>query len=291
MTKKLDKIFYNSKRILIDENTKIVIMSDCHRGRGDSQDNFINNKNIYQSALDYYYKKGFIYIELGDGDELWEVKNCKDIVDVHLDTFKQLKKFNDTGRLIMIYGNHDMVKHTPAVLKECFYDYYNNVTKQNETLLDKLVAYESLVLDYNNHDIFLIHGHQADFVNGTMWKTSRFIIRYLWKPLEYIGIKEPMSAAKNHKITNFVEKKLEKWSIKNNKIIISGHTHKPVFPKTGKSLYFNTGSCIHPNGITCIEIENGYIMLVRWDFKINKGELISVKKNVLEKEEINNFFK
>ena len=79
--------------------------------------------------------------------------------------------------------------------------------------------------------------------------------------------------------------------VKNNKIIISGHTHKPVYPKAGESLYFNTGSCIHPNGITSIEIENGNISLVRWEFKINKGKLISVKRNVLEEEEINNFFK
>ena len=291
MMKKLDKIFYNSKRISIDEDLKIVIMSDCHRGAGDNQDNFINNQNIFDSALDYYYKKGFIYVELGDGDELWEVKKCKDIVDVHLDTFKKLKKFNDNGRLIMIYGNHDMIKHTPMVLKECFYEHYNKIAKQNESLLDILIAYESLVVEYDGHEIFLIHGHQVDFINGTMWKLSRFIIRYLWKPLEYIGIKEPISAAKNHRISKNIERRLEKWSIKNNKIIISGHTHKPVYPKVGESLYFNTGSCIHPNGITSIEIENGNIALVRWEFKINKGKLISVKRNVLEKEEINNFFK
>ena len=147
------------------------------------------------------------------------------------------------------------------------------------------------MIEYDGHEIFLIHGHQVDFINGTMWKFSRFIIRYLWKPLEHIGIKEPISAAKNHRISKNIERRLEKWSIKNNKIIISGHTHKPVYPIVGESLYFNTGSCIHPNGITSIEIEKGNITLVRWEFKINKGKLISVKRKVLEKEEINNFFK
>lgn len=43
MNKKLDKIFKNSDKLLIDNNTKIVIMSDCHRGAGGNFDNFIKN--------------------------------------------------------------------------------------------------------------------------------------------------------------------------------------------------------------------------------------------------------
>ena len=42
MNKKLDKIFEKSKKLVIDDNSKIVIMSDCHRG----DDNFIKNQNI-----------------------------------------------------------------------------------------------------------------------------------------------------------------------------------------------------------------------------------------------------
>ena len=48
MNKKLDKIFKKSKRLFIDNNTKLVIMSDCHRGSGDNYDNFIRNKKIYK---------------------------------------------------------------------------------------------------------------------------------------------------------------------------------------------------------------------------------------------------
>jgi len=74
--------------------------------------------------------------------------------------------------------------------------------------------------------------------------------------------------------------------------LIAGHTHRPIFPKVGQSLYFNDGSCIHPNGITCLEIVNGTITLVKWEFKLNNDELISVKRKVLEgKEPIINFYK
>ena len=77
MSKKLDRIFKKSKRIPINDNTKIVIMSDCHRGSGNNHDNFIKNEKIFESALRYYYINNFTYIELGDGDEMWEVSNSR----------------------------------------------------------------------------------------------------------------------------------------------------------------------------------------------------------------------
>ena len=98
---------------------------------------------------------------------------------------------------------------------------------------------------------------------------------------------------------NLKDSEVEEFSTKvrtilvgeNNKILIAGHTHRPVFPKDNNSLYFNTGSGVHPNGITSIEIDNGYIALVKWEYKINRGELFSVRRNVLEKEKISSFYK
>lgn len=63
--RQLDKIYKNSKRIKIDDSTKLIIMSDCHRGAGDNFDNFLKNKNIFNGALNHYFNKGFSYIELG----------------------------------------------------------------------------------------------------------------------------------------------------------------------------------------------------------------------------------
>ena len=291
MNEKLNRIFNRSQRLSIDDNSKIVIMSDCHRGDGNNFDNFLKNQNIFQAALQYYYIKGFIYLELGDGDDMWEVKNYKDIVDVHLDSFKQLKKFNDSNRLIMIYGNHDIVKRTPDILEKNFYKYYDKLTKKDEDLLVGLKVYESLVLNYKNHDIFVIHGHQVDFLNSTFWRFSRFLVRNIWKNLEHSGVSDPTGAAKNYGVTKNTEKKLEGWSIKNNKILIAGHTHRAIFPKKGQSLYFNDGSCIHPNGITCLEIENGNITLVRWQFELKNNEVLSAGRKILEgAESISSFF-
>lgn len=291
MSKRLNKILKQSRRIKIDDHTKIVIMSDCHRGAGNSSDNFIKNRNIFKAALSHYFEKGYTYIELGDGDDMWEVKDYKEIIEEHLDSFKILKKFNDSERLIMIYGNHDKCKKSQEILEKYFYEYYDETTKKTEKLLYNLKVDESLILEYKDHDIFLIHGHQGEFLNDTLWKLARFLVRYIWKNLERIGIKDPTSAAKNYMVSKRTEKSLTKWSIKNNKIVIAGHTHRAIFPKIGHGMYFNDGSCIHPNGITCLEIENGNILLVKWLYKVRKDKVIFVGKEILEgKKPIIKFF-
>ena len=291
MSKKLDKLFKSSLRIKINDTTKLVIMSDCHRGSADASDNFSKNQKIYEKALEYYYNNGFVYIELGDGDEMWEVKDYKTIVNSHLKSFKLLKRFNDTNRLIMVYGNHDIEKRKREILKEYFYKYYDKTKDKYQLLLNELSVHESLVLNYDNHDLFLIHGHQVDIINSKFWKISRFLVRYIWKPLEKIGLKDPTHFIKNYKVKSSTEKKLKNWSNKNKKILIAGHTHRTSFPQVGKSLYFNDGSCVYPDGITCLEMKNGNISLVNWKFKINKGDLVSFKREVLSKNiPIINFF-
>lgn len=292
MKKRLGEIFDNSKRLKIDNDSKLVIMSDCHRGSGNNYDNFLKNKNIFEAALLHYYKNGYTYIELGDGDEMWEVKNCHDIVEVNLSTFRILKKFHDDKRLIMIYGNHDINKKNHDVSKKCFYYYENKITKKREVLLENLVVYESLILDYYSNDIFLIHGHQVDFFNSTIWKLSCFTVRYVWRYFENFVAKDPTNSAKNYKVKKRIEKKFKTWSVENNKILIAGHTHKAIFPKIGHSLYFNDGSCVHPNGITCLEIMNGKIALVKWSFMTKENGLVYVGKEILEGfEPIISFFK
>lgn len=290
--KNLDKLFKDSMRIEIDDNSKLVIMSDCHRGSGDNYDNFIKNQNIFNSALRYYYSNNFTYIELGDGDDMWEVSDYQEIIEEHLDSFKEMKKFNDAGRLIMLYGNHDIIKQKSEIISEVFATYYDKDTKEEKDLLKDLKIYESLVANYKDREIFMLHGHQVDFLNSTLWRLSRFLVRHIWRKLEFIGIKDPTSAAKNYSISKTVERKLQKWSIKNDKIIIAGHTHRPIFPRNGESLYFNDGSCVHSNGITCLEIEKGNITLVRWFFQIAENNTLSIKRIVLAGQEaIEKFFK
>lgn len=279
--KQLDKIYNNSKRIKIDDSSKIFIMSDCHRGSGDAFDNFFKNKNIYVGALNHYFNKGYTYIELGDGDDMWEVKNYNEIIEENIDVFKVLKRFHQNNRLVMIYGNHDIVKRMPKILEKYFYTYYDKITKEEKELLYNLRVYESLIIEYKGYEMFLVHGHQVDFLNNKLWRLSRFLVRNVWRRLEHIGVKDPTKAAKKYIVSKKVEKRLQKWSRDNNHILIAGHTHRPIIPSIGESLYFNDGSCIHPNGVTCLEIENGCISLVKWEESINDEQIISVSRKLL----------
>lgn len=70
--KRLNRAFLNAPILLITANTKYVFFSDCHRGSGNNNDNFLKNATAYSAALQYYYQYGFCYIEAGDGDELWD---------------------------------------------------------------------------------------------------------------------------------------------------------------------------------------------------------------------------
>lgn len=269
----LSKVYTNAKVIQYNNESKFVIMSDCHRGSGNLGDNFLKNKNIFQAALNEYYKDGFTYIELGDGDELWENRYINQIIDMHSTTFDLLYKFYKDNRMYMIYGNHDIQKRNVDFLKcnykECYSCEQNNFLE----LFNSIKVHESIILEneYNKEEkIFLIHGHQGDLINDKLWKLGRFLVRHVWRPLEMLGVNDPTKASKNYKKKNKVEKNLTTWSQDNNIILIAGHTHKPSFANLNESMYFNCGSCIHPDSITAIEIENGEISLVRW--RIMVGE-------------------
>ncbi|WFR58012.1 metallophosphoesterase [Anaerocolumna sp. AGMB13025] len=281
---RLNKVFKAAEQISFDDSSKIVLMSDCHRGDGNWGDNFLNNQNLFFGALDFYYRKDFTYIELGDGDELWENRKIDRIINIHSDAFWLMSKFYKEGRLYMLYGNHDQVKKEKDFAGNNLKSYYVESIKKRVALFPNIKIHEALVLNYNNSDnqIFLTHGHQADFLNYDLWKLSRFLVRYLWRPLELTGVRDPTSAAENYTKKEKVEKKLTEWTKKQKHMLIAGHTHRPMFPQPEESLYFNDGSCVHPRCITAIEIENGTITLVKWTVKTRKDRSLYVDKVILE---------
>jgi predicted phosphodiesterase len=281
--KKLSEIYASSQVIPIDDTSKVVLMSDCHRSDGSWSDDLSRNQNMYCAALDYYFNRGYTYIEIGDGDELWENYDFSKIVEAHKDSLRLLAKFNEYKRLYMIYGNHDMVKKNTEFVKNNLCCYYDNGLKKRLPLFKGIKIHEGLVLRHaeTGKDIFLVHGHQADFLNSVLWKLARFLVHNLWSPLEALGVNDPTSAAKNNKRSTKVEMTLTQWSQQKNKMIIAGHTHRPFFPEPGNSLYFNDGSCVHPRCITAIEIYEGSIMLVKWCIGVMQDGVLFTKREIL----------
>ncbi len=283
MNKKFDKLLKSCPIIFFDNNDKFVLMSDCHRGNGNHSDTFMKNRHLFLYALDYYYKNGFSYIELGDGDELWGNKSFDQILEVHGEIFYLMSRFLKENRLYMLYGNHDMQKKDPCIKKKkCrYYDYRQ---KKELTLLPNMQYLQAALLLHKESlkSLFLIHGHQADFLNDTLWRVSRFLVRYIWKPLENIGFLDPTSAAKNYKQQQKIEKKISQWATKRQQLVVAGHTHRPSLPVPKSSYYFNDGSCVHPGSITGIEIENGGISLIKWTVMTKKEGNMYVGREVLD---------
>lgn len=109
-TRQMSRILKTACPICFDDSSKMILMSDCHRGCGDQRDDFAPNRTIFLSALNYYEQHNYTYIERGDGDELWENRYFSDIVSAHPAVFQTLQRFYREQRFYMIYGNHDMVK-------------------------------------------------------------------------------------------------------------------------------------------------------------------------------------
>ena len=102
-SKRLTQLMSTSKVIHFDETSRFIIMSDCHRGEGNWSDNFSNNQSLFFNALNYYYKRDFTYIELGDGDELWENRKMKNIIKTHSDAFWLMSLFYREKRFFLSF--------------------------------------------------------------------------------------------------------------------------------------------------------------------------------------------
>ena len=51
----LSRVFESAKQIPFDDFSRIVLMSDCHRGDGSWADDFSRNQHIYFAALTHYF--------------------------------------------------------------------------------------------------------------------------------------------------------------------------------------------------------------------------------------------
>lgn len=283
--KRLTEVFELAEEIPFDDSSKFILLSDCHRGDNSWADDFAHNQNIFMFALQYYFEKGFTYIELGDGDELLENNRFEDIRSAHSHIFWQMRKFHNEGRLYLIFGNHDIERKDPKIVERTLYRYLDEHSQQYEPLFDGIEVHEGIVLRHweSASRIFLVHGHQGSLYNESLWWFAKFLSRYFWKPLQLYGIRDLTSPAKNYRKREKVERQIIHWIKAKHQVLICGHTHRPVFPGRGDVPYFNTGSCVHPRCITGIEIENGGITLIKWCIKprAEEGGALYVEREIL----------
>jgi len=281
---------------------KFIILSDQHKGARDGMDVFAKAAKNYLAALDHYEREKFFYINLGDGEELWE--NLFLTVKKHnMATFEKEKEFLKRKAFIKIFGNHDLYwANDPLAAVSLMQIYGQNVKIHEGVILQTLVHNKTL-------SIYMTHGHQGDLQSDGNW-FSKWFVSDIWGPFQaYLRI-NPNTPANNDQLKTDHNRMMYQWSAKRkNTLLITGHTHQPVFKSLThieklydeletakkadntqaindlqkqiderhakgdkvpdftayKPTYFNSGCCCFDDGdITGIEIEDGYIRLIKW---------------------------
>jgi UDP-2,3-diacylglucosamine pyrophosphatase LpxH len=235
--------------VSIDDRARLVFFSDHHRGDGGRADVFAANEDLFLQALDHYYDEGFTYVEVGDGDDLWQNRRFASIRQAHGRTFELLHRFAQEDRLYMVIGNHDMLGY-----------------RHNWREKDGLEVEEALILEHapSGQEIFVVHGHQADVTSDRFCFAGRLLVRHIWKRLKLLGLARPKKRRRGYQRATQIERRLASWAEINGPLVLCGHTHRPAFPQHQAGRYLNAGSCVRPGHITGLELQTGMIRLVRW---------------------------
>lgn len=208
--------------LLLGDNDKYIILSDQHKGARDGKDIFAKAEKNYLAALNYYDEKKFFYINLGDSEELWE--NLFVTVKRHnTATFYAEKKFLSRKAFIKIFGNHDLYwGNDPLAATNLEKIYGQKVSIYEGVLLKAAVNKKEL-------DIYMTHGHQGDLQSDGNW-FSKWFVSDIWAPFQsYLQI-NPNTPANNDQLKTDHNRIMYEWSSKRkNMLLITGHTHQPVF--------------------------------------------------------------
>jgi len=283
---------------------KFVILSDQHKGARDDADDFAGAESNYLAALTYYNKNQFHYVNLGDSEELWENRLLQ-VQKHNKATFDKEQSFLNRDAFTKVFGNHDLYwDNSPLAAISLQQIYQRKIKVYEGVLLRARVGGKKL-------DIYMTHGHQGDQQSDGNW-FSKWFVSNIWGPVQaYLHI-NPNTPANNFELKTAHNQMMYEWSRKQNDLLlITGHTHQPVFKslthieklyteldrakmtgdvrlidqlerliakrhaagdsimafKDYKPCYFNTGCCCFDDGdITGIELEAGYIRLIRWKY-------------------------
>jgi predicted phosphodiesterase len=299
---------------------RLIIFSDQHRGTRNGSDDFAGCENSYLSALEYYNKEKFYFINLGDCEELWE-NTMFGISKFNKGVYEKEKLFIDREAYCKVFGNHDLFWDNDPLASVWLKKIYGQSIPIFTGVLIKVGFNQA------GMEIFCTHGHQGDKQSdGNAF--SKWFVSYVWGPLQnFLGI-NINSPSTNNNLKTLHNMFMYDWSAaQKGVLLITGHTHQPVFnslthlerlyqrlskaqklndeemlmkieaeiPRRKreydfvnhsfdqmKPTYFNSGCCCFDDGtITGLEIDDGYIRLVKWSLINGKPE-----RQVAEEEKL-----
>lgn len=282
---------------------KFIIFSDQHKGAKDGADDFAMAEPNYLAALEYYNNSNFSFISLGDNEELWE-NTLWQVKKHNTATFEAEKKFIDRKAFIKIFGNHDLFWQNDPWATDQLKSIYRAEVKIYEGIILPVIIGDKTMNIFCTHghqgDAQSDGNWFSKFFVARIWgplqgylrinpntpaynneeKTLHNDIMYKWSAqfndillitghthqpvFESLTLLEKlywqMQIAKRHNKNEEIEKlQSEIWKREKEFSSVS------VDYLTMKPSYFNSGCCCFSDGdITGLEIENGYIRLIKW---------------------------
>lgn len=215
-------------KVCIIENMQqpVIIFSDQHKGARDQKDDFGFAEENYLAALAYYNERNFLFINMGDSEELWE-NTIFAVMRRNKNVFEAEKKFVNENpalnRHIKITGNHDLFWREGITAQSFLKKMFGLALPVYEAVLLK-VAVNGEPLN-----IFCTHGHQGDAQSDGN-KFSKWFVSKVWGPLQsFLQINSNMPSCNDQLKTQHNAIMYEWSSQQKNVLLITGHTHQPVF--------------------------------------------------------------
>jgi UDP-2,3-diacylglucosamine pyrophosphatase LpxH len=204
---------------------RLVVLSDMHRGKRDRADEFRQCEQAYVTALDHYFSNGYTLAVLGDAEELWKTK-ARHVVAAYPEVYAREAAFQQEGRLLRFWGNHDEEWASPALVQhELGRAFDADPPEVGEALL-----LEVTLGDRALGSLFLVHGHQGTGLSDTLAFLARATVRFLWKPIQHVTQVSRNRPSTNRRIREKHNRAMHRWSQAQEKLLlITGHTHRPVF--------------------------------------------------------------
>jgi len=307
--KALSDLFRNIKEepgkkgVILDlkKDTRIIVLSDQHRGAKNGADDFMKAEENYLKAIEYYFQNKFLFISLGDNEELWE-NTLAQVKKHNTITFESEKRFILQHRLFKVFGNHDLYWDNSPLASQQLKSIYG----------EKLKVFEGIVIEKDNPNInrhtkkkkdlfsfpkatsidddtlpiakcpltiFLTHGHQGDASSDGNW-FSKFFVANIWAPLQsYLRI-NPNTPAYDEDTKTLHNLIMYEWSAKyKNLALITGHTHQPVFESLThpERLYRQLGEAIKANNKEEADKIQDEIKKRGRDYKTTPAQYLTVK--------------
>ncbi len=282
------------------KHDRTIILSDVHKGdRQPGTDDFAHNEQVYCEALRYYLDHDYRLILNGDIEEGWK-NNYADIIAAYESTaFALEREFALRDRYVRIYGNHDQewanplfvqrtltpvlgrpIRVYPAVfLGDRLFIVHGHQGELNADrrawLSRRVVRYiwrplqQAFGLNlnhasgdaaaYRDRDHYLFEWANAHRLLLVAGHTHRALLRPFFLSDQFRLIQDRLVRKLSGTSDPYLRDRLSSTIERLNRLLQS-----PPDDSNPATNYFNEGCCVHTDGLTGIEIEQGEVRLIRW---------------------------